>query len=257
VKHPLIKLATIVAMAFALNGCREDAIIKSSLTPAVDNIHTFGIGADFNNGTDTITMLTSTVMQDSLITSKRGLGVAIYHALGYMIDPFAGKTTAGIYAQFVPTATGVKLSSNPDSLVLVLPYSGFTWGDTTITTTHTVKVYAINEGFSKDSTFYNYSSRGTDATVIGTATVSTGRTGMGNIQDSVATGVNKKNRAPHLRIKLTDPGFISKFKVLLEADSILGYTLWPTQQPRLRVLCRTSASMVALISTALPQYLLT
>jgi hypothetical protein len=226
-------------MALALNGCREDAIIKSSLTPSVDNIHTFGIGADFNNGTDTVTMLTSTVMQDSLITSKRNLGVAIYHALGYMVDPFAGKTTAGIYAQFVPTVTGVTLTGTLDSLVLVLPYSGFTWGDTTITTTHAIKVFAINESFHKDTTFYNYSSRATDATVVGTATLSTGRTGMGNIQDSVATGANKINRAPHLRVKLTDAAFISKFQAALAYDS--SYTAFTAQLPGLCIMADSTA----------------
>ena len=213
-----VALGIAAAAVLTLTACREDAIIKSSLTPSIDNIHTFGIGPDFNNGTDTITMVTSTVFEDTIITSARGNGFPIYHALGWATDPFAGKTAASIYMQVVPTATRFTLPTDAviDDLVLILPYSGFTWGDTTITTTRNVKVYRISESFSKDTTFYNFSSRQTFNELIGTGTIQTGRLNTGSIQDSVKVlGVN---RAPHLRISLSN-AFKAEFINALPADS--------------------------------------
>lgn len=209
--------------ALTMSSCKEDSIIKSSLTPAVDNIHTFGIGPDFNNGTDTVTMLTGTDFQDSVITSARGNGFPIFHALGYMTDPFAGKTAASIYAQFVPTATGVKLTGNLDELVLVLPYAGFTWGDTTVPSQHNVNVHAITEDFSKDSTYYNYSSKATSSTIIGSGVIITGPAGTaGRIQDSVT--VRGKKTAPHLRISLSE-AFKNEFSNALAYDtSYIAFT---------------------------------
>ncbi len=227
-----------------LGSCKEDTIIKSSLTPAVDNIHTFGIGPDFNNGSDTITMLTSTVFQDSVITSTRGNGFPIYHALGYTKDPFAGTTAASIYMQFVPTTANLTLAQTPDSLVLILPYAGFTWGDTSVQQTHNIKVYTINEGFSKDSTFYSYSSKSTDATLAGTATLVTGKYNTGGVQDSVAVGKNARFKAaPHLRIRLTD-AFRDRFKALLAADST--YPAFVTQFPGLYIMADSGMSAASL-----------
>jgi hypothetical protein len=210
-----------MALGLTLSSCREDTIIKSNLTPAIDNIHTFGIGPDFDNGkNDTITMLTSTVYQDSVLTSSRNTGFPIFHALGFMEDPFAGKTNASIYAQFVPTAVKTDLTGTLDSLVLVLPYAGFTWGDTTSTSTQTIKVFAINEAFSADSSYYSYSSRSTNSTAIGTATLVTGPSNQGTIQDSLTVGIkNPKKQVAHLRITLDKNWAKNTFIPLLKADS--------------------------------------
>lgn len=214
-------VCAVLALAFALSSCKEDSIIRSTLTPAIDNITTFGIGPDFANGTDTITIQTKTGYQDSLVTSGRGTGLPIYHALGYVADPFAGKTAAGIYMQFVPTAVKTQITGTSfDSLVLVLPYSGFTWGDTSTQISHTFKVYAITSAFFKDSTYYSKNSLGTEPSPIGTATITTGSSlQTGNIQDSsIVLGKNGIRRAPHLRIKLSD-AFYTQFRTLLKADS--------------------------------------
>ncbi len=175
-------------------------------------------GPDFDNGKyDTVTTLTGTVFQDSVITSSRGTGLPIYHALGWTRDPFAGTTSAASLRSLCPT-TKVALSAAPDSLVLVLPYSGFTWGDTTTMQTHSIRVFALTDSLSLDSSYYAYSSRATDPTVIGTATLVTNRVGMGGVADSVALGTKGIKRTPHLRIRLSD-AFRDKFVNLLKADS--------------------------------------
>ena len=214
-------LCATLSAAFVLSGCRENAIIKSSLTPAVDNIHTFGIGPDFNNGTDTfISLLTKTVFEDSLITSTRQNGFPIFHALGWVTDPFAGNTAGSIYMQVAPTAAKFTIPSTVvvDDLVLVLPYGGFTWGDTTTVSSRTVKVYAIDQSFSKDTTYYSSSRLNTKSTLIGTATIKTGPKFSGGVQDSVSVlGVNK---VPHLRITLSQ-SFKDEFRNLLTSDSTI------------------------------------
>ena len=246
-KRCILMLAAVISLA----SCREDAIIKSSLTPAVDNIHTFGIGPDFNNGSDTITLETGTAFQDSVNTSSRTTGFPIYHTLGWMRDPFAGTTAASIYAQFVPTTTGVTFAGvTPDSVVLVLPYSGFTWGDTTVSSTHQIKVYSISEGFSKDSIFYSYSSRATGATPIGTATLVTGLSGTGVIQDSVTLGVNRYKYAPHLRVKLDASWVQNVFLPAISYDT--SYTAFLQQFAGLCITADTSG----LPGRTLPYFLL-
>src|SRR6201990_2727962 len=97
-------MALLMMLVFSMSACKEDAIIKSSLTRAVDNIHTFGIGPEFNNGTDNITLLTRTADEHTIITSTRNNGYPIFQSLVWMQDPFAGKTTGSIYMEFVPTA---------------------------------------------------------------------------------------------------------------------------------------------------------
>ncbi|MBS1615242.1 MAG: DUF4270 family protein [Bacteroidetes bacterium] len=235
-KLRLLPLALFAGAAtLSLSACHEDAIIKSSLTPAVDNVHTFGIGPDFNNNTDTITMKTKTVFQDSLVTSSRGNGVPIYHALGWMQDKYAGTTLASIYAQFVPTTVGTKLSDVPDSVVLELPYAGFSWGDTTVISTLQFNVYAISEGFSKDSSFFNYSSRAVNPTPIGTATIQIGPRGVGNtyfISDSsIALGRKQIRQAPHLRIKLDNNWVKNTFMKAVDSDA--NYDTYLAQFPGL------------------------
>jgi hypothetical protein len=239
-----------LATVFLVSGCHEDTIIKSSLTPAIDNIHTFGLGPDFNNGTENmpeLNMLATTAFQDSVITSARS-GFPIYHALGYMQDPFAGRTSASIFAQFVPTAVKVGLTGTVDSLVLVLPYSGFTWGDTTTTSSQIVRVFAINEDFSKDSTYYNYSSKSTDNTLIGTGTFMTGTSGTGAIQDSVWVGkIKPKKQAPHLRIRLDSNWVKNKFLPALAYDT--SYAAFLKQFQGLFIVADS-----AQVGTALPYF---
>ena len=220
-------LCTTLATAFTLTGCRENIIIKSSLTPAVDNIHTFGIGPDFNNGTDSmITLITKTVFEDSLITSGRLTGFPIFHALGWVKDDFAGNTAGSIYMQVAPTVAKFTIPTNVtvDDLVLVLPYSGFTWGDTMVTATQTFKVYAIDQDFSKDSTYYSSSRLNTKPTLIGSATIKTGPKNSGGIQDSVSVlGVNQ---VPHLRISLSQ-AFRDEFRASLPSDTSSFTRIFP------------------------------
>lgn len=239
----LARLGFMLLVAASLLSCNEDAIVKSSLTPAVDNIHTFGIGPEFNNNSDTITMITKTWYEDSIITSTRGISLPIYHSLGWVTDPYAGTTAGSIFMQFVPTITGFSFPTTAvvDSLVLALPYAGFTWGDTTTKSSRMINVYTINEAFSKDSVFFNFSKLSTNMTSVGSAQLVTGPTGSGVIQD--ATPVNGVNKASHLRVRLND-AFKALFLNALKADS--SYASFTTAFPGLLIAPDTSGSGQAL-----------
>lgn len=221
-------LAAGFAALFSLGSCNEDAILRSNLAPAVDNINTFGIGPDFGN--DTVVMHVRTVYQDTLNTSLRQAGLPVYHGLGWVNDPYAGTTSSSIYMQILPSVAGFKFAANEvlDSLVIVLPYGGFTWGDTANRSATQVRAYAITEGFSKDIGYFNYSRLQTASSPLGSATIYTGRAGTGVIQDSTPVrqwvgGTSQQvNKQAHLRIKIQDTAQISTaFRAAIAADSTL------------------------------------
>lgn len=223
-------LYALLAAVFLVSSCKEDAIIKTSLTPSIDNIHTFGIGPDFGN--DTITIKARTAFEDTVVTSDRLNGYPIYHALGSVSDPFAGKTSASIFMQIAQPSTTFALDAADviDEVYLTLPYAGFTWGDTTMKSSRSVNVYAINAPFSKDTTFYNYSSLSYDPTLLGTATVSTGPRGAGTIQDSVM--VKGKNQGPQIRIKLAQ-SYVDALRAALAFDT--SYAVFAQNLPGLYI----------------------
>lgn len=200
---------------FALNSCKEDTILGSNVLPVDDTVNTVLIP-------DTLTILTKTVYDDSVVTSYSISGVPIYHALGSVTaDPVGGKTNAGFYFQIVPPSLGYDFPKTPDSAFLVLPYSGFTWGDTTtMNMDQTIKVYEIADSLSKDSLYYSFSKTGVNPVEIGTATIGyNSGSGHSSIKDSV--NVLGVNRAPHVRIRLSQT-FLDKIKNEAANGTALG-----------------------------------
>lgn len=207
-----------VAIAIGFSSCREDIIIQTNLTPGADNIGTvmMDLPDSFYSA--------HTIYDDSIVTSGAS-GYGIYHALGWMNgDPYAGNTNARIYLQIVPSSTGFTYATNdvPDSAVLVLPYGGFTWGDTLVRTDQQINVYELNDTMSLSSRYYAFSRKPRKGTIIGTATLSTGRSGTGVISDSVT--VRGVKVAPHLRVSLTR-SFLDDFNNRLKTnvDSFAGF----------------------------------
>lgn len=156
---------------------------------------------------DSITILSRTFFDDSLITSFSVSGVPIFHALGSVVnDPYTGKTNASIYLQIIPSALNYTFPATPDSAVLILPYSRFTWGDTTSIIPQSFNVYEVTDSLFKDSTYYTKTEKAVDKTnLLGTATISSYK----SIKDSIQ--VDTVKQPPHLRIKL-NTAFINKIK---------------------------------------------
>lgn len=191
-KDQISKLLCAVSVCILLmqTSCREDTILNADIVPPGDTVTV--------SATDSITILTKTVLDDSLITSQSLSGYPIYHALGTVTtDPYFGKTHTGIAFQVVPPSLDYKFPKAPDSAFLILPYAGYSWGDTSSTTTQTFKVYKLTDTMSKDSNYYNFTNIGVDrSNLLGSAQVN-----YKSLMDSVTVSGTNRNRV--LKIKLS------------------------------------------------------
>lgn len=200
-------IAVCAGLAFA--GCREDAILNANIVPSGDTVNTRRIP-------DTLTILSDTYFDDSVATSVN----FIFPALGTLASDIAwtGKTHAGIYFQLIPPTFGFTFPKDIDSAVLILPYAGFTWGDTTSQNmAQTFRLYEMADSLSKDSVYYSKTIKAVDRSrLLGEATVT-----YKTLKDSVyATG---SNRAPHLRIRITDQDFVSKIRNSTATESAADF----------------------------------
>ncbi len=152
---------------------------------------------------DTMTIITRSVYIDTLNTSRTYSNLPTIHALGQVDDPVMGGTTAGIYFQVIPTANSFTFSTGNftiDSAFIIMPYTGFKWGDTLTSDTQAFTAYRVTEALSKDATYYSNETRQTDANPI-SKPFAIDITKL-KLSDSISvTGIN---RPTHLRIPLTD-----------------------------------------------------
>ena len=207
-KHSFFScFASICVAGFVMLGmqsCKEDTILNANLIPVGDTVNTVIVP-------DTFTVLSNTAIDDSLITSTslvNGAQIQIYHALGVMNDPKAGKTNASFYMQVLPPTLGYSFPKDPDSAFLILPYSGFTWGDTSnmnILQSFNVYEVATTDSLVRDSNYYNFSRTNINPMPIGTVF----NVSYKSLRDSVS--VNGVNTAPHLRIRLSQ-AFVEKVR---------------------------------------------
>lgn len=204
----ILLLGSLVAL-FAETGCKENTILNANVAPAIDNVNTTTIP---------LSVRCRTIEFDSMVTSNSYAGIPIYHGLGTVTDPYFGKTNAGIYFQVQPPIDDFRFPDGAtyDSAVLILPYSGFTWGDTSLAINQTITAYRVTDDMSKDSVYYSFMTKAVDRnTPIGHVTVN-----IDHLSDSVrnihpANGDSTTVRPAHLRIKLDD----QKFTQLIFAKS--------------------------------------
>ncbi|HTN46816.1 MAG TPA: DUF4270 family protein [Flavipsychrobacter sp.] len=206
-------LAAIFAFVTGLYSCNEDTILNANLVPSGDTVNSIIIP-------DTITIYSKTVMSDSALTSLTVSGLTIHHALGNLVtDPYSGKTKAGIYVQVVPPQLNFKFPENTtiDSAVLILPYSGFTWGDTTGLLPQEFTVHEISDSLIKNDSvkYYSESVVAFNPEVLGTGSINS----YAGLKDSVSD--NGSKRAPHFRIKLSS-SFINKINNVSD-DNMSAY----------------------------------
>lgn len=175
-------------------GCKEDTIIDANLAPTVGTIAVDTIP-------DTLTVWTKTKFIDTVVTSLTPANQVVIHGLGAVNDPYFGLTTAGIYLQVIPERGNYTFSANNPTVTdayLVLPYSGFSWGDTLSFELQNLNVYRVTDNLSTDETYYSNTHKNYDPTPVGSVT----GVNIDKLSDSVSVlGVTV---APHLRIKLTD-----------------------------------------------------
>jgi Domain of unknown function (DUF4270) len=146
----------ILLLIYLLQSCNSDELI---------------LGENFIDNTtqvvevDTFSLAMSTIIADSVQTSATGTILA-----GYYEDGDFGKLSAqGFFRVGLPTATDIEIEEADifDSITLVLPYSGYTYGDTN--QIQKIDIYKLNEDLVKDdiSYYYNYSDLSFDNNSIG------------------------------------------------------------------------------------------
>ena len=188
---PIYSLASLVGLCLAAvctTSCKEHTLLSAKVSPANDTALI---------QSKSLACVTSTYYDDTMITSTN-LGLPIFQAAGSVNDDFFGITTAATFFQIIPDNVGFYFNGYTiDSAVLVMPYSGFTWGDTAnANLTQNYQVYALADTMgAPDATYFSYSSKPLAAPLSDVVTVN-----LHNLRDSVAVlGVMQH---PHMRIRL-------------------------------------------------------
>ncbi|MFI5219797.1 MAG: DUF4270 domain-containing protein [Bacteroidia bacterium] len=170
-----------VIVIFLAAGCKEPENVGLDVLPENDLT---GL-----NTTDTISLLTSTVKEDSVLASNTTLNL-----LGDINDEF-GNAKASFYTQALLETPNADFGANAscDSIVLSLDYAGY-YGDTN--STHNFTVYQLNESIETDSLYFSDKIFST-STTLGTQTIA-------GIKPNESLVINGITTNPHLRITLNN-----------------------------------------------------
>jgi hypothetical protein len=144
--------------------------------------------------TDSITLITRTIAYDSVKTSIPSSLIC-----GNFTDSYFGSTTASFFTEVFPNVYNITFGTNPviDSCVLSLVYKGFYGTPAPIN----FKVHQLTERIYKDTIYYSNQTKTFNSTPIADFTTEP------NTEDSVNVGGT--NRAPQLRLKITNTAFLS------------------------------------------------
>lgn len=193
-----LDLLTLLISLFIFGGCQNTDSIGLDVDPTTD------ISGNF---TDTITITSATVREDSVLTNTLS-----QYPLGYLSDPIFGKTTANIAMSLTLDPPGLSFGTTPvlDSAVLVLHYGKEFYGDST--SLFQVEVHQLNSPLSSSTPYFNTMTQSYNSSVIGSRKL------RFNIKDSVkvteiVTGKAdvQRNKAPQVRIPINSSFITSNF----------------------------------------------
>jgi hypothetical protein len=193
------------------SGCNKDSDVGLDVVPDEDLIGLYT--------TDTLTLVTYTVIEDSLRTDESPTVV-----LGHCVDDDFGTSTCGVYSQFsIPNnlsdinflgsciSGGIVL----DSCVLMLAYKFDFYGDTTVP--QTFSVFQMTDMLYKDSLYYSNQSRNYYPTAIGSLTF--------NPQPRTNVNTEGSLQAPHIRIPI-DMAFANQIFSQSAGTNLSSNTAW-------------------------------
>lgn len=215
-KLRFISVTGILALAATLfmAGCKEDTIVKAGITPGANNLGTESIG-------DTLTVISKTVFLDKFKTSEKLAGFPVVQAIGTITDPFFGKTNAGTYFQVVPTTNDFNFSAGSytiDSAVLILPYSGFAWGNRNTPKPQKFRVYRVTESMSATTDYYSNQSLSVSNDLLGETIIN-----LESALKDTPTVVGKNTGFKHMRIPLSQ-NFINEVTGMIPIANVDDFT---------------------------------
>jgi hypothetical protein len=184
-----LDLLTMLISLFILSGCQNTDSIGLDVDPSTD------INGNF---VDTVTVRSSTVREDSVLTNT-----LTQYPLGYFNDPIFGKTAANIALSLTMANSSTTFGTAPvlDSAVLVLHYGNEFYGDST--SKFQIEVRQLAEQLSKSKSYYNQYSFNVNPTVIGSQLVTVRRRDSVKVNQIVTGKADVvKTKAPQIRIPL-------------------------------------------------------
>lgn len=195
-----IKRATLFLFVLSLGlfGCKkaDEAVLGADILPGSDNLQFTAV--------DTFSLLTYSVEDDSVRTDERSV-----NPLGFMNDPYFGRTGTAIYTQIRLPENNLNFATvKLDSIVLTLKYQNKTAFYGNINSTQRIHVYELSESLYLDSVYHSHKRPSFYPELVGSWV------GKFNLNDSITVVQGSKTRkfAPHLRIRLTGQRFIDKIK---------------------------------------------
>lgn len=173
-------LLSVIFLITLASSCKKEG----NLVPGFDN------GTNLVNFTDTLTLKTSLVREDSLRTDISSLNL-----LGLYHDPIFGLVSSSIYSQISLNGVNVDFgsSSTIDSIVLTLDYSGL-YGSNSDPIS--ISVYELADNLISNNAYYSNEDINYNPALIGSKTFTP------NITDNVFVDFDATSYEPHLRIPL-------------------------------------------------------
>jgi uncharacterized protein DUF4270 len=136
-------------------GCHENVVISSKIAPANNAINVYDTA---------LPVITHTYFDDTAVTSTNISGLPVYEAIGSITDPFFGTMIGATFFNVEPDGnlldTSFFTNNIIDSVALELPYSGFTYGDSSNTSlTQTYQVFYMADTMGYNTTYFSYNSK--------------------------------------------------------------------------------------------------
>ena len=152
-------ISAVIVIVFTLCGqlaCRENTLINSKVSPANNTDSVYSVS---------LPCITHTFFDDSAVTSLSLGGIPVFQAVGNVTDPYFGIMTAATFFQLLPSESDTEVYNNNivDSAILVLPYSGFTYGSTATDSSATFQVFYMGDTMSVNNTYYSFTTKAIDA----------------------------------------------------------------------------------------------
>ena len=133
-------------------GCRENTLINSKVSPTNNAIGVFDTS---------LACITHSYFDDTVNTSYHFSGV--FQGVGAMTDSYFGTMNSAVYFNVFPSEFTPITPSAIDSVVLVLPFSGFSYGDTIDqNATQTYQVFYLDDTLGYGTNYYPFSSKPID-----------------------------------------------------------------------------------------------
>ncbi|GAA4467520.1 hypothetical protein GCM10023093_23590 [Nemorincola caseinilytica] len=165
-------------------------------------------------------VITHTYYDDTAITNYVTTSGSVRQAVGVMEDPFFGTITGSTFFQLLPTDASTVIYENKtiDSAVLVLPFTGVMYGDTTSYTTISYQAFFLTDDIAQSATYFSYTHKDVDLVNPLSEPMPVD---LAHLRDSLE--VAGKKYQPGLRIRLKLPTLLDKLMpALTDATNSTG-----------------------------------